>query len=42
MEELNQLILKGKYTLKEDVSEDSRDLLRGLLEINPDKRLTIK
>lgn len=42
MEELHQLILKGKYLLKEDVSEEARDMLRGLLEINPKKRLTIK
>lgn len=42
MEELHQLILKGKYLLKEDVSEEARDMMRGLLEINPKKRLTIK
>jgi len=42
MEELHSLILKGKYILKEDVSEDARNLLRGLLEICPEKRLTIK
>jgi serine/threonine protein kinase len=42
MEELHQLILKGKYLLKEDISQEARDMLRGLLEINPKKRLTIK
>ena len=42
MEELHSLILKGKYLLKEDVSEEARDMLRGLLEINPKKRLTMK
>lgn len=42
MNELHQLILKGKYVLKEDVSANARNLLRGLLEINPEKRLTIK
>lgn len=42
MEELHSLILKGKYLLKEDISEEARDMLRGLLEISPKKRLTIK
>ena len=28
MEELHSLILRGKYLLKEDISEDARDLLR--------------
>ena len=42
MEELHTLILKGKYLLKEDISEDARDLLRQLLEIDPRKRITIR
>jgi len=42
MQELHRLILKGKYTLKEDVSANARSLLRGLLEIDPVKRITIK
>jgi serine/threonine protein kinase len=42
MEELHDLILNGKYMLKEDISKEAIDLLRGLLEINPHKRLTIK
>ena len=40
MNELHSLIIKGKYTLKEDISADSRELLRGLLEKDPSKRLT--
>jgi len=39
MEELHSLILRGVYTLKDDVSQEARDMLRGLLEINPHKRL---
>lgn len=35
MDELHQLIISGRYTLKEDISKDAIDLLRGLLEINP-------
>ena len=42
MEELHKLIMKGKYTLKEDISIEARNLLRGLLEVNPEKRLKIK
>ena len=42
MDELHQLILKGKYLLKEDISIEARDLLRGLLEINPKKRLSVR
>ena len=42
MEELHKLIIKGKYTLKDDISIEARNLLRGLLEVNPEKRLTIQ
>ena len=42
MEELHKLIIKGKYTLKDDISIEARNLLRGLLEVNPEKRLNIK
>lgn len=42
MDELHQLIINGRYTLKEDISKDAIDMLRGLLEINPFRRLTIK
>jgi hypothetical protein len=42
MEELHDMILHGRYLLKEDISREAMDLLRGLLEINPQKRLTIR
>ena len=38
MDELHSLILRGMYTLKDDISQEARDMLRGLLEINPHKR----
>ena len=41
MTELQKLILKAKYTLKEDISPESRELLKGLMEKDPAKRLTI-
>lgn len=34
--------MKGKYILKEDISIEARDLLRGLLEINPKKRISVR
>lgn len=42
MEELHKLILKGRYTLKDDISPEARDFLRGLLEVNPQKRLNYR
>lgn len=41
MEELHGMILSAKYTLKEDVSEEARDLLKGMLEKSPKKRLKV-
>ena len=40
MDELHRLILKGQYSLKDDISIEARDILRKLLEINPQKRIT--
>jgi len=34
MKELHKSILEGKYTLKDDVSSESRDLIRHLLEVS--------
>lgn len=41
MHELHKLIMKAKYSLKEDVSEGARDLLKRLLAPDPKKRVTI-
>ena len=41
MTELHKMIIKGNYTLKTDISSESRDLLRALLETNPSKRITV-
>ena len=41
MEELHTMIMKGKYTLKEDISEAARNLLRGMLEKSPRKRMQV-
>lgn len=42
MSELQKMIIKAKYTLKDDISEEARNLLTGLLEKDPTKRLTIE
>jgi len=41
MTELQKMIIKANYTLKDDISEEARDLLRRLLERDPIKRITI-
>jgi serine/threonine protein kinase len=42
MSELQKLILKAKYSLKEEgISEEAKSLLIGLLEKDPAKRLTV-
>ena len=40
MSELHKLIIGAKYTLKDDISSEAKDLLKRLLETNPSKRLT--
>ena len=45
MSELHQLILKAKYSLKDDkveISDDAKNLIRALLEPEPSKRLNIE
>jgi serine/threonine protein kinase len=42
MKELHKMIIKGKYNLKEEISPEAKDLLRSMLETNPQKRISIK
>ena len=42
MSELQKMIIKADYKLQECISEEARDLLRGMLEKEPAKRLTVK
>ena len=42
MSDLHKLILKAKYNLKDEISEEAKHLIKSLLEINPQKRLSIK
>ena len=41
MKELHKLITKGKYSLKEGITEEAKNLLRRMLECDPRKRITI-
>lgn len=41
MNELHKLIIAGEYQLKDDISEESRDLLKKILEKDPEKRIKI-
>lgn len=41
MTELQQIIVDGNYTLKDDISMEARDLLSRLLEVDPDKRINV-
>jgi serine/threonine protein kinase len=41
MQELQQTIMKAEYQLKEDISKEARELLQGVLEKDPKKRLTV-
>jgi serine/threonine protein kinase len=41
MNDLHKLIMKAKYTLKDDISEQSRDLLKNLLERDPNVRFKV-
>ena len=42
MNELHELILKGRYSLKEDVTQSARELIKGMLERDPVKRLSVE
>ncbi len=41
MNELHKLIIKGKYQIKDDISEEARDLIKKILETDPKKRYSI-
>jgi len=41
MSELQKLIIKAQYTLQDCISKEARNLLEGLLEKDPQKRLNI-
>lgn len=40
MNELHKLIIRGNVTFKDDISEEARDLLKRLLECDPNLRLS--
>ena len=38
MNDLHKIIIKGKYSLKNEISEDAQSILKMMLEIDPKKR----
>ena len=42
IEDLKEIIIKGQFEPIEDVSKEANDLIKGMLELNPSKRLTIE
>jgi 5'-AMP-activated protein kinase catalytic alpha subunit len=42
MSELHKMIMQANYVLKDDISEEARSLIRGMLEADPRKRMTVR
>ena len=42
MKDLHQQILQARYNMKEEVSEEAKNLIRGLLNTDPKKRLSVR
>ena len=42
IEDLKEIILKGQFEKIEEVSNEANDLIKGMLELNPNKRFTIE
>ena len=42
IEDLKEIILKGQFEKIEEVSDEANDLIKGMLELNPNKRFTIE
>ena len=36
------MIIRGKYNLKEEISDDAKNLMRSMLETDPKKRISIQ
>ena len=41
MKELHKMIIKGKYHLKEEVSDEAKALMKAMLNTDPNSRITI-
>lgn len=42
MNELHELIKQGRYNLRDEISPEAKALIRGILEVDPWKRLNLK
>jgi len=41
MKELHKMIIKGKYHLKEEVSNEAKHLMKAMLDTDPKRRIPI-
>ena len=41
LEELHKLILAGDFTIPETLSNEASDLIKGMIKLEPNQRLTI-
>ena len=41
MKDLHQQIMQAKYTLKDEISKEAKNLITGLLTTDPLKRLSV-
>jgi serine/threonine protein kinase len=41
MNELPAIIMKGQYTLKDEISEEAKSLITAILEVDPEKRISL-
>ena len=41
LEDLHKLILAGKFSLPSELSKEAKDLISGMIKLDPDLRLTI-
>ena len=42
MNELHQLIKDGRYTMKDSISQDARNLIKEILNIDPGRRISLR
>ena len=41
MKELHKMIIKGKYHLKEEITDEAKSLMKSMLTTDPNNRITI-
>ena len=41
LDELHTLIIAGEFTFPSEISQDAKDLINGMIKLEPNQRLTI-